>query len=113
MTDVPEETVVGLAQWLAVPGQPDLNEATAARAVRELASRGPASWSYPNCGCADTTRVPWPPTPGPRPNRWTAAAGECSYVVYRLPLRESLRQARAESGPLLSGRRPELYGPAW
>jgi hypothetical protein len=41
--------------------------------------------------------------------RGPAAAGECSYLVYRVPLRESLRQARAESGPLLSGRRPELY----
>lgn len=280
MTDVPEETVVGLAQWLAVPGQPELNEVTAARAIRELASRGAAVVVLPElwvCGydprsLAADAGAAAEPLPGPRLRRlaalaretgvllcpgslpeardgclyntavlldadghlllshrkahlypaggepdvfapgsrlatvWTrelgqvgllvcfdgdfpesartlarqgagvvllpsayesaaatwwdilypanalangqwwlmanqhgdngglellggsqvigpdgvvraaaprgpAVAGECSYLVYRLPLRESLRQARAESGALLSGRRPELYRP--
>lgn len=38
--EVPEFATVGIAQWLAVPGQPLANEATAAAAIRELADRG-------------------------------------------------------------------------
>ncbi len=35
-----ERLVAGLAQWLAVPGRPEENEATAARLIGELAGRG-------------------------------------------------------------------------
>jgi predicted amidohydrolase len=38
--EVPEFATVGVAQWLAVPGQPLANEATATAAIRELAGRG-------------------------------------------------------------------------
>ena len=36
----PEFATVGIAQWLPAPGQPALNEATAAAAVRHLAAQG-------------------------------------------------------------------------
>ena len=39
----------------------------------------------------------------------TAADG-CTYLVTRLPLRDSLSRAAQDSGPLLAGRRPALYG---
>ena len=43
--------------------------------------------------------------------RGQATAGrDVSYLTARIPLRESLDQAAADSGPLLSCRRPALYG---
>jgi predicted amidohydrolase len=36
----PDSATVGIAQWLPVPGQPAVNEATASAAVRHLAARG-------------------------------------------------------------------------
>jgi predicted amidohydrolase len=36
----PRTATVGIAQWLALPGQPAINEATAASAVRDVASQG-------------------------------------------------------------------------
>ena len=40
MTSLRERITVGVAQWLAAPGRPDENEATAARLIGELAGRG-------------------------------------------------------------------------
>jgi predicted amidohydrolase len=38
--EVPLAATVGIAQWLAVPGRPAVNEAAATAAVRDLASQG-------------------------------------------------------------------------
>jgi predicted amidohydrolase len=88
-SEVPAEAVVGLAQWLAVPGQPELNEATAAQAVRELAARGASVVVLPElwvCGydprtLAADARAAAEPLSGPRLSRLAALARETGVLL--------------------------------
>jgi predicted amidohydrolase len=125
VAEVPEEAVVGMAQWLAVPGQPELNEATAARAVRELARRGasvvvlPELWAcgYDPRSLAADARAAAEPLDGPRLRRLAALARETGVLLCAGSLPEAdggrvyntavLLDARGHL--LLSHRKAHLY----
>lgn len=85
----PEYAVVGVAQWLAVPGQPAVNEATAAAAVRHLAARGctvvvlPELWAcgYDPRTLARDAAAAAEPLDGPRLGRLAALAAKAGVLL--------------------------------
>jgi predicted amidohydrolase len=109
----------GIAQWLAVPGQPATNERTATQAVHELAGRGCDVVIAPGDTLANGQWWIMANQHGNdllggsqiiAPDGSIAAAaprGEatpgCQYLVHQVEL------AAHECGPLLAGRRPDLY----
>jgi predicted amidohydrolase len=87
--EAPLAATVGIAQWLAVPGQPAANEATAAAAVRHLASQGcdavvlPELWPcgyHPGTLAADVADAA-EPLDGPRLGRLAALAAEAGVLL--------------------------------
>jgi len=85
----PEAATVGIAQWLAAPGQPAVNEATAAAAVRHLAAEGcdavvlPELWAcgYDPRTLAVDAAAAAEPLDGPRIGRLAALAAEARVLL--------------------------------
>jgi hypothetical protein len=87
----PKTATVGIAQWLAAPGQPAVDNGG-------LELLGGSQVIAPD-GAVVAAAPRGKPT----------ADGGCRHLVVTLPLRESLARAARESGPLLVCRRPPLY----
>lgn len=125
----PGSATVGIAQWLAVPGRPAVNEATASAAVRHLAAQGcdvvllPELWvcGYdPRTLRADAAAAA-EPIDGPLVRRLASLAAEAGVLLCAGSLPERggdgavyntavLLSARGEL--LLAHRKAHLYPPA-
>jgi predicted amidohydrolase len=89
MTTAPETATIGIAQWLAVPGETQRNEQTARAAVAELAARGadlvvlPEMWltGYDPAQLAEYSRRVAEPLDGPLVTRLRAWAREQSVTL--------------------------------
>ena len=105
--EVPEFATVGVAQWLAVPGQPLANEATAAAAIQELAGRGcdavllPELWPCgydPRTLAADALAAA-EPLDGPRVTQLARLAASAGVLLCAAACRSSAGTAPSKTPP--------------
>ena len=128
LVEPPRTATVGIAQWLAVPGQPAVNEAVATAAVRHLASEGcdvvllPELWpcGYDPRTLATDAEVAAESLDGPRLGRLAALAAESGVLLCAGSLPERGRDGAvyntavllsAGGDLLLTHRKTHLYPP--